>query len=153
MKSAMKTVLLTAVAVVGITAGVAQAEGDLSRANVITVDIELGQNDDGMYIKPSQTSFVTGQAYKLHITNTDEFKHELALNALGEASFTRKIEILDEEGQLVSEIKGAIREVEVGPGKTVDWYLVPVQTVEDGEMSCELPGHREAGMHEMITVN
>lgn len=151
MLRAKKTFILAAVAALGLSAGMAQAEGDLSRANVITVDIELGQNDDGMYIKPSQTNFVTGQAYKLHIYNTDEFKHELALNALGEASFTRKIEILDGDA-LVGEIKGAIREVEVGPGKAVDWYLVPVQTVDEGEMSCELPGHREAGMFVPITV-
>lgn len=140
----MKKIAVSALAVLGLASGLAFAEGDLSRADVITVDIELGQDDNGMYIKPSMTEFVTGQAYKLHIFNTDDFKHELALNALGEASFTRKIEITDDEGGLIAEIKGAIREVEVGPGASADWYLVPVQTVDEGEMSCELPGHREA---------
>ncbi len=67
------------------------------------------------------------------------------------STFTRKIEILEGDA-LVAEIKGAIREVEVGPGKVVDWYLVPVQTVDEGEMSCELPGHRESGMFVPITV-
>jgi uncharacterized cupredoxin-like copper-binding protein len=139
-------------AMVGLTVGSAMAEGDLSKANIIEVQIELGQNDNGMYIKPSLTEFVTGQAYKLHIYNVDEFKHELALNELGEASFTRKIEILTKTGDLISEVKGAIREVEVGPDQAVDWYLVPVQTVDEGQLSCELPGHRDSGMHVDIVV-
>lgn len=29
------------------------AEGDLSRANVIDVVIEMGSNDDGMYLNPT----------------------------------------------------------------------------------------------------
>lgn len=137
---------------IALAANIASAEGDLSKANVIDVQIELGQDDDGMFIKPSLTEFVTGQAYRLHIFNTDETKHELALNELGEASFTRKIEIFQENGELLSEVKGAIREVEVGPGAAVDWYIVPVQTVDEGQMSCELPGHRDMGMYVDITV-
>jgi uncharacterized cupredoxin-like copper-binding protein len=148
----MKKIVMTTLAILGLGTGLALAEGDLSRADIITVDVELGQNADGMYIKPSLTTFETGQAYKLHIFNTDDFKHELALNALGEASFTRKIQIEDEDGGLIAEIKGAIREVEVGPGATADWYLVPVQTVDEGEMTCELEGHLEAGMRVHITV-
>jgi uncharacterized cupredoxin-like copper-binding protein len=66
------------------------AEGDLSRANVINVVIEMGTNDDGMYLKPDNYEFVTGQAYKLILTNVDEIKHELSLNEMVERTFTRK---------------------------------------------------------------
>jgi uncharacterized cupredoxin-like copper-binding protein len=130
------------------------ADGDLSRLNVIEVPVELGSNDDGMFIDFSMTDFVTGQAYDLVITNTDEFKHEIALNEFAEVVFTRKIEISDADGNLVAEIKGMIREVEVGAGQTVHWFLVPIQTSEEPfEITCELPGHYESGMHTEITVH
>lgn len=107
--------LTTSLAVLVVSlAGSAFAEGDLSRANVMDVVIEMGSNDDGMYLKPDHYEFVTGQAYKLILTNVDEIKHELALNEMGERIFTRKVEIADENGDLFAEIKGSIRKVDVG---------------------------------------
>ena len=134
--------------------GPALADGDLSRANVIDVVIEMGSSDDGkMYLKPDSYEFVTGQAYKLVLTNVDEIKHELALNEMVERIFTRKIEASDAEGNLITEVKGSINEVEVGPGKTVEWFIVPVQTTDEPiEITCELPGHLEAGMHASVTI-
>ncbi len=129
------------------------AEGDLSRANVIDVVIEMGTNDDGMYLKPDNYEFVTGQAYKLILINVDEIKHELSLNEMVERIFTRKIEIADEKGELVAEIKGNVREVEVGAGKTVEWFIVPVQTTDEPiEITCEIPGHLEAGMRASVMI-
>ena len=129
------------------------ADGDLSRANVIDVVIEMGSNADGMYLKPDSFEFVTGQAYKLVLVNVDEIKHELALNEMGERIFTRKIEIADADGGLVAEIKGNIREVEVGPGKTVEWFIVPIQTTDEPvEITCEIPGHHEAGMRASVMI-
>lgn len=126
----------------------------MSRANVIDVVIEMGSNDDGMFLKPDNYEFVTGQAYKLILTNVDEIKHELALNEMGERIFTRKVEISDENGDLVSEIKGSIREVEVGAGKTVEWFIVPIQTTDEPvEITCEIPGHLEAGMRASVAIN
>ncbi len=131
------------------------AEGDLSRANVIDVAIEMGTNDDGMmYLKPDNYEFTTGQAYKLVLTNVDEIKHELSLNEMGERIFTRKVEIADANGDLFAEIKGNIREVEVGAGKTVEWFIVPIQTTDDPvEITCEIPGHLEAGMRASAMIN
>lgn len=134
--------------------GPALADGDLSRANVIDVTIEMGSNDDGMYLKPDSFEFVTGQAYKLILTNVDEIKHELALNEMGERIFTRKVEVADADGNLFAEIKGTIREVEVGPGKVVEWFIVPVQNTEEPvEITCEIPGHLEAGMRASVMIN
>jgi uncharacterized cupredoxin-like copper-binding protein len=149
----MKTMTTPLAMLIFSLAGPALAEGDLSRANVIDVVIEMGSNGDGMYLKPDNYEFVTGQAYKLILTNVDEIKHELALNEMGERIFTRKIEIADENGDLISEIKGSIREVEVGAGKTVEWYIVPVQTTEEPvEITCEIPGHLEAGMRASVVI-
>jgi uncharacterized cupredoxin-like copper-binding protein len=147
--------LTTSLAVLVVSlAGSAFAEGDLSRANVMDVVIEMGSNDDGMYLKPDHYEFVTGQAYKLILTNVDEIKHELALNEMGERIFTRKVEIADENGDLFAEIKGSIREVEVGAGKTVEWFIVPIQTTDEPvEITCEIPGHLEAGMRASAMIN
>jgi len=147
--------LTTSLAVLVVSlAGSAFAEGDLSRANVMDVVIEMGSNDDGMYLKPDNYEFVTGQAYKLILTNVDEIKHELSLNEMGERIFTRKVEIADENGDLFAEIKGNIREVEVGAGKTVEWFIVPIQTTDEPvEITCEIPGHLEAGMRASAMIN
>ena len=149
----MKILYMTASLLAAAVAWPVFAEGDLSRANVIEVAMELGQNETGMFISPNSYVFETGQAYNLVITNTDEFKHELALNEMVERIFTRKIEISDSEGNLVAEIEGSIYEVEVGPGQTVQWFFVPVQTMETIEITCELPGHYESGMMATATIN
>jgi uncharacterized cupredoxin-like copper-binding protein len=147
-KAAATSTMLTLIAAMP-----AVADGDLSRANVIDVVIEMGSNADGMYLKPDNLEFVTGQAYKLVLVNVDEIKHELALNEMGERIFTRKVEIADDDGNLVAEIKGSIREVEVGPGKTVEWFIVPVQTTDEPvEITCEIEGHLEAGMRASVMI-
>jgi len=131
------------------------AEGDLSRADPIEIVLEMGATDAAekpMYFKPNHLDLETGKAYKIVLKNTDEVKHEFASPGLMERSFTRKVEISDEKGELVAEIKGNVSEIEVGPGKTIDWYIVPVQTGENIAMECLLEGHLEAGMAGTITV-
>ena len=150
----MKTIATTFGVLALVAAGPALAEGDLSRANVIDVVIEMGSNDDGMYFSPNNYELVTGQAYRLVLTNVDGIKHEIALNEMGERIFTRKIEASDAEGNLITEVKGAIREVEVGPGMTVEWFIVPVQTTDEPvQITCEIPGHFESGMHASVMIN
>ena len=148
----MRPTYLAASILALVATGPVFAAGDLSRANVIDVTIEMGSTDDGMYLKPDNYQFETGQAYKLILINVDEIKHELALNEMGERIFTRKVQI-EEDGNLVAEIKGTIHEVEVGPGKTVEWFIVPVQTTDEPvEITCELPGHLEAGMRASVMI-
>ncbi len=149
----MKHLFLTAAILAAAIASPALAVGDLSRANVITVYMEMGSNGDGMYLSPNHYEFETGQAYKLVITNVDKIKHELALNEMYERIFTRKVQVEDADGNLVTEVKGSIWEVEVGPNQIVEWYFVPVQTMDETEITCELPGHYEAGMFATVVIN
>ena len=143
----------TAILALGL-AGSVFAAGDLSRTDIQTVTLEMGTTDDGdMYFTPSDLTFETGRAYKLHMVNVDEIKHEVSLGELGEKIFTRKIEIETADGDLIAEIKGQIHEVEIGPHQAVDWYFVPVQTMDDAEIKCEIEGHYDAGMHAMARVN
>jgi len=148
----MKTFLATAAALALAAGTAAFAAGDLSRTNVQTVTLEMGTNEDGMFFSPKKMEFETGQAYKLVMTNVDEIKHEVALGELFERIFTRKLEIADKNGDLIAEVKGPVYEVEIGPGWTVEWFFVPVQTEENAILACELPGHKEAGMWNTVTL-
>lgn len=133
----------------------ALAEGDLSRADPIEIVVEMGATDaveKPMYFKPDHLDLETGKAYKIVLKNTDDVKHEFASPGLMERSFTRKVEITDEAGGLVAEIKGNVSEIEVGPGKVVEWFIVPVQTGENLAMECLIEGHLEAGMVGTISV-
>ena len=131
---------------------VAYADGDLSRENVQTVVLEMGTNTGGMYFKPNHLELKTGQAYKLVLRNVDKIKHEVDAGEFIEKIYTRKVEVKNKQGGLVAEIKGSIREIEIGPMAEVEWYVVPVQPGKNMEMICALKGHKEAGMHGTITV-
>ena len=130
----------------------AQAAGDLSRADPQEIVIEMGTSGDKMYFKPNHLELETGKAYKIVLKNVDATKHEFAGHEFIEKLFTRKIEIADPSGGLIAEIKGNIREIEVGPKREVEWFIVPIQTGENIEMACELPGHKEAGMVGTVTI-
>ena len=123
----------------------AQAAGDLSRASPQEIVIEMGTSGDRMYFKPNHLDLETGKAYKIVLRNVDEAKHEFAGHELISKLFTRKVEITDPSGDLVAEIKGNVREIEVGPKREVEWFIVPIQTGENIPMQCDLEGHREAG--------
>jgi uncharacterized cupredoxin-like copper-binding protein len=149
----MKTLSLLMASAVLALAPSAYADGDLTRANVQTVVLEMGTNSSGgMYLKPGHLKFKTGQAYNLVLKNVDKEKHEIEAHEFVEKIFTRKVEIEDSKGGLVAEIKGNIIEIEVGPGQEVQWFFVALQTATDIEMVCALPGHKEAGMHGLITI-
>lgn len=130
----------------------AYADGDLSRENVQTLVLEMGTNSGGMYFKPNHLDLKTGQAYKLVLKNVDKVKHEVDAGEFIGKIFTRKVELKDKQGGLLAEIKGNIREIEIGPMAEVEWYVVPVQPGNNIEMICALEGHKEAGMHGTITV-
>ncbi len=128
------------------------AAGDLSRNSPQEAVLEMGTKDGRMYFKPNHLEFETGKAYKILLKNMDSIKHEIEATEFVEKIFTRKVEV-KHDGKLIAEIKGSIREIEVGPNAEVEWYLVPVQTGVKLAMNCALKDHREAGMFGTITVN
>ncbi|TFH44484.1 MAG: biphenyl 2,3-dioxygenase [Lysobacterales bacterium] len=129
------------------------AAGDLSRNKPELIVLEMGAMGTAMYFKPNHLELETGKAYKLLLKNVDAVKHELDAAEFAEKIFTRKVEVKDEKGEMLAEIKGSVREIEVGPQSEVEWYIVPVQTGKNLEMNCALPGHKEAGMVGTITIN
>jgi uncharacterized cupredoxin-like copper-binding protein len=128
------------------------AAGDLSRNKPETVVVEMGTAGKTMYFKPNHLDFETGKAYKIVLKNVDTTEHEIESPGFSERVFTRKVEVKDEHGKMLAEIKGSVREIEIGPKGEVEWFVVPVQTGENLEMNCALPGHKEAGMHGTISI-
>lgn len=135
----------------------ALAEGDLSRADPIEIVIEMGSSDDAdmpMFFRPNHIDLETGKAYKIVLRNVDVIVHEFSAPELALHSFTRKVEITDESGELIAEIKGGnINEIEIGGGYEVEWFIVPVQTGENLPMNCLIEGHTESGMFGTITIH
>jgi len=132
----------------------AYAAGDLSRADPAEIVIEMGQTDaKHMYFKPDHIDLETGKAYKIVFKNVDNIKHEFAAPELIPKVFTRKVEVPDANDKMIAEIKGNIQEVEVGPGGTVEWFIVPIQPGKDIPMECAIEGHKEAGMVGTVTIN
>lgn len=130
------------------------AAGDLSRADPTEIVIEMGQVDaKNMYFKPNHIDLETGKAYKLVFKNPDKIKHEFAAPEFVTKLFTRKVEVVGADGKMIAEVKGAINEVEVGPGGTVEWFIVPIQPGKDIPTECAIEGHKEAGMVGTITIN
>ena len=148
----MKTLPILLATTALLFASGAQAAGDLSRASPQEIVIEMGTSGDRMYFKPNHLDLETGKAYKIVLRNVDETKHEFAGHELMAKLFTRKVEISDLSGDLVAEIKGNFREIEVGPKREVEWFIVPIQTGENIAMECELEGHRQAGMVGTVTI-
>ena len=149
----MKSAIFAVSLALTVPGSLAFATGDLSRNNLKTIVVEMGSVGESMYFKPNHLELETGKAYKLVLKNVDEVEHEFEAPEFVEKVFTRKVEVKGPNGKMLAEIKGSIREVEVGPGGEVEWYIVPVQTGNNLELVCAIPGHKEAGMHGAITIN
>ena len=149
----MKHKIAILASLLAIPVSVAFSAGDLSRNDPQEIVVEMGTTAQGMYFKPNHLQLETGKAYKLVLKNVDIVKHELEATEFAEKVFTRKVEVKDSDGNMLAEIKGSVREIEVGPGGEVEWFVVPVQTGKNLAMECALPGHKEAGMIGTITIN
>jgi uncharacterized cupredoxin-like copper-binding protein len=152
MMNTKKLLLIPFLTLSAVMSSFSNAEGDLSRANVETVVLEMGTNASGMYFTPSQLNLKTGQAYKIVLKNLDKIKHEFESEDFVKKIFNRKVEIKNPDGSLLAEIKGSFYEIEVGPMSEVEWFIVPIQPGKNIKMVCAIAGHEEAGMHGLINV-
>ncbi len=121
------------------------AAGDLSRQEPITIEVRLGSDQGHLVFKPSRLTFETSKLYRLILINPSPLKHYFTSLRFGAAVWTRKVQ----DGQM--EVKGAIREIEVLPGKRAEWWFVPVQAGRFN-LRCTIEGHTEAGMIGRITI-
>lgn len=119
--------------------------GDLSKQEPVVVKITLGSEKGNLSFSPSKLTFETGKLYKLVLTNPSLHKHYFTSLGFAAAVWTRKVQ----DGSM--EVKGSIREIEMLPGGTAEWFFVPVQTGVF-ELYCHVKGHREAGMVGTINI-
>ena len=159
-----KTTLITAAAVGAalIWAPAAFAAGDMSKQDPIEVRVDLGKDGvDQHRFYPDKLTFETGKLYKLVLHNPSNSKHYFTSLGLASKVYTRKVQVMDDIGvdrKNIAEIKGAIREVEVYPGGTSEWWFVPVATGTITDLSCSIKDkdgktHASLGMTGTIVIN
>jgi uncharacterized cupredoxin-like copper-binding protein len=137
----------------------ANAAGDLSRQTPIEVVVELGKPGQHGFF-PSKLSFETGKLYKLVLKNVSDDPHYFTSHAFSQMVFTRKVQVTQvQAGKTVTlaEFKGAIREVEVYPGHSAEWWFVPVAAGRVTDLMCGIVGkdgrtHAHHGMVGEIVI-
>ena len=132
--------------------GDAMAAGDLTEQTPIPVNVRLGDRDNNLRFFPANLVLETGKLYKLILHNPSTQKHYFSSEGFSRSVFTRKVQVMGANGKILAEIKGVIREIEVYPGETTEWWLVPVKTGTLKDLKCTIPGHTEAGMTGTITI-
>ncbi|QPJ62487.1 MAG: hypothetical protein G3M70_11645 [Candidatus Nitronauta litoralis] len=66
--------------------------------------------------------------------------------------FIRKVQINQKDGAAMVEVKRSIREIEVYPGSSAQWWFVPVKTGEISDLICTIKGHAKKGMRGKILI-
>ena len=140
--------------------GVARAAGDLSRQQPVEVVVELGRPDGRHAFEPSRLRFETGRLYRLVLRNNSRDPHYFTSDEFAARVFTRKVQVTqarDGREAVLAEFKGAIREIEVHPGHSAEWWFVPVAAGRIADLRCGIIAadsrtHAEHGMVGEIVI-
>lgn len=138
----------------------AYAAGNLAGQEPITVTVDLGMPGKHAFI-PDKLRFETGKLYKLVLRNRSDVPHYFTSHAFSQMVFTRKVQVTQErDGKVVTlaEFKGAIREIEVYPGHSAEWWFVPVAAGRVTDLHCGIRApdgktHAEHGMTGEIVID
>lgn len=137
----------------------AHAAGDLSKQHPVTVTVELGKPGKHEFV-PNKLRFETGKLYKLVLKNASADPHYFTSHGFTQMIYTRKVQVTQErDGKTVTlaEFKGAIREIEVYPGQSAEWWFVPVASGRVNDLRCGITGtdgksHADHGMVGEIVI-
>lgn len=146
--------LVTVVFVAALSAWVntAQSAGDLSRQTPVEVRVQLGDEKGARRFFPEKIELETGKLYRLILSNPSPEKHYFSSDAFSQAVYSRKVQVNGSDGKPVAEIKGYVREIEVLPNASTEWWLVPIKTGQFGDLKCSEQGHTESGMVGQIVI-
>ena len=144
--------VFSVVAIVIASNGYVMAEGDMTEQKPMEIKVQLGDSSNAMRFYPANLEFETGKLYKLVLQNSSGTKHYFSSEGLSRSVFTRKAQVLGPNGKTIAEIKGTIREIEVYPNGTAEWWFVPIKTGVLNDLKCTIKGHAEAGMVGTITI-
>lgn len=128
------------------------AAGDMTKQEPVEIYVNLGNEKGEIKFSPNKLLLETGKLYKLILKNNSPQKHYFSSDKFSQSVFTRKVQISTSSGKPVAEIKGSIREIEVYPGRTAEWWFVPLKTGKFDDLRCTIPGHTEAGMVGVIEI-
>lgn len=152
MTAAIRRVLSSLIGALVFSSG-AWAAGDLTQQTPIDVKVQLGDEKGALRFVPDEIRLETGKLYRLILANPSPQKHYFSSAGLAEAVFTRKVQVNGADGKPVAEVKGAaIREIEVYPGGTAEWWFVPIKAGSFRDLLCTIPGHAEGGMKGVVIV-
>jgi uncharacterized cupredoxin-like copper-binding protein len=151
--------VVVSLATLNFLAPITQAAGDLSRQTPIEVVIELGKPGAHGFF-PNKLRFETGKLYKLVLKNPSEDPHYFTSHAFTQLIYTRKVQVTqmrDGKSVTLAEFKGTIREIEVYPGHSAEWWFVPVAAGRVTDLRCGIVGkddksHADHGMVGEIVV-
>jgi uncharacterized cupredoxin-like copper-binding protein len=156
---ALRCASMLATAAILATIDPIHSAGDLSRQEPIVVTVELGRPGRHVF-EPSKLRFETGKLYKLVLRNPSNDPHYFTSHAFTQLIYTRKVQVVqsrDGQTTTLAELKGAIREIEVYPGQTAEWWFVPVATGRVADLRCGIVGadgksHADHGMVGEIVI-
>ncbi|AFY69973.1 hypothetical protein Pse7367_1685 [Thalassoporum mexicanum PCC 7367] len=129
------------------------ASGDLTRQQPVTLNVQLSNTDNELHFYPDKINLETGKLYKLVITNPSDLKHYFSSEKFARAIYTRKVQVDDAAGKKIAEVKGVVREIELLPQGTAEWWFVPVKAGNFDDLKCTVAGHTEAGMVGKVVIN
>jgi uncharacterized cupredoxin-like copper-binding protein len=148
----VRTLLLALVFTAALPLRPAEAAGDLTTQEPVELRVQLGNEKDALRFFPETITLETGKLYRLILSNPSPQKHYFSSAGLAQAVFTRKVQVNGADGKPVAEVKGHIREIEVYPKGSAEWWLVPVKTGTFSDLKCTIPGHHEGGMAGTISI-
>ena len=98
--------------------------------------------------------------YKVILRNNSNDPHYFTSHAFSAMVWTRKTQVTqqrDGKSVTLAEFKGAMREIEVYPGHSAEWWLVPVAAGRATDLRCDIKGadgktHAELGMTGEIII-
>lgn len=136
-----------------------RAAGNLAGQEPITVTVELGKGSEHAFV-PNKLRFETGKLYKLVLSNQSQAPHYFTSHGFSAMIYTRKVQVVqtrDGKPTTLAEFKGAIREVEVYPGHSAEWWFVPVAAGRVTDLRCGIAAadgksHADHGMTGEIVI-
>lgn len=134
-----------------VTAGL-HAEEKHHGPEAIEVSIDTGTKDGALKFVPDRLSFERGKYYKLIIHNPSNDEHYFTSEGLATRVFTRKVEVSGNDHKTIAEIHGAVNDIELKPGATVEWYFYPMTNGNNMKLYCHKEGHEEQGMTGQVEI-
>jgi uncharacterized cupredoxin-like copper-binding protein len=152
MKQAILMISVAALLCLGLPVRTILAEGDLTRQQPIDITVRLGNEKNALVFTPAILELKTGKLYRLILVNASPQAHYFSSEGLASAVFTRKAQVNGKDGKPIAEVKGQVRELEVYPGGTAEWWFVPVKAGSFNDLKCTIAGHEAGGMKGKIVI-